>query len=169
VTSRHPLNPSRGSPTLGGVNRVRKQGGSFVDTNILVYAEDKDADRKHGQAVELIRSLWERGDGVLSVQVLQEFFVTVTKKLKKPVKIENAAKIVEQYLTWHVVENTGGLLLAAIRRMGTHRLSFWDALVVEAAIGAGCEVLYSEDLAEGQRFGQVQVVNPFRGETRPIS
>jgi predicted nucleic acid-binding protein len=134
----------------------------FLDTNILVYAEDRDDGDKHKQAIELVQDLWEGKDGVLSIQVLQEFFVTITRKVKRPIKTENAAKIIEQYLSWHVVENTGVLLLKAIDRMSAHHLSLWDALVLEAAISAGCEVLYSEDLTHNQRFGKLQVINPFK-------
>lgn len=136
--------------------------GSFVDTNLLVYAEDRDAGEKHTLAVELLRALWERGDGVVSIQVLQEFFITVTRKVRRPLKPDVAARIVGQYLTWRTVENDGALLLAAIERMSVHRLSFWDALVVEAAVRAGCDLLFSEDLSHGQRFGKLRVVNPFR-------
>jgi predicted nucleic acid-binding protein len=133
-----------------------------VDTNLLVYAEDRDAGEKHTLAVELLRALWERGDGVVSIQVLQEFFITVTRKVRRPLKPDVAARIVGQYLTWRTVENDGALLLAAIERMSVHRLSFWDALVVEAAVRAGCDLLFSEDLSHGQRFGKLRVVNPFR-------
>lgn len=134
---------------------------SFVDTNILVYAEDRDSSRKHEIARDLIVGLWDRRDGVLSVQVLQELYVSVTRKLKKPLGSARAAEIVEEYLTWTVVESTGPLLLEAIALQRRARLSFWDALVVQAAISAGCDRLYSEDLNAGQRFGSVVVINPF--------
>lgn len=88
---------------------------AFVDANILVYAEDRDAGSKHDIARELVADLWRSGDGVLSIQVLQEFFVIVTRKVPQPLKPDHALAIVEQYLTWRVVENTGGLLLAGIR------------------------------------------------------
>jgi predicted nucleic acid-binding protein len=84
----------------------------FVDANVLVYAEDRDAGDKHLIARDLVADLWRTGDGVLSVQVLQEFFVTVTRKLSQPLRPNEALTIVEQYLTWRVVENTGDLLLA---------------------------------------------------------
>lgn len=134
---------------------------SFVDTNILIYAEDRDARGKHELARDLLVDLWGRQDGVLSVQVLQEFYVNVTRKLKKPITAARALGIVEEYLTWTVVENTGGLLVEAVRLQQKAQLSFWDSLIVQAAIEAGCEKLYSEDLNAGQRFGPVVVVNPF--------
>ena len=134
---------------------------SFVDTNVLVYAEDSDAKDKQRLARDLVLQLWDLRDGVLSVQVLQEFYVTVTRKLKKPLAVGKARDIVDEYLTWTVVDNTGAILLDAIDLQRHAKLSFWDALVVQAAITAGCDRLYSEDLNAGQRFGAMLVVNPF--------
>jgi predicted nucleic acid-binding protein len=135
---------------------------SFVDTNILVYAEDRDAGRKHRIARDLVAELWSSRQGVLSVQVLQEFYVNVTRKLKKPLAPVKAKEIVEEYLAWKVIDNTGRILLDAIDLQREARVSFWDALIVQAAIDAGCSRLYSEDLNAGQRFGRVLVTNPFR-------
>ena len=135
---------------------------SFVDTNVLVYAEDRDAKAKHDVARDLIVELWEDRNGVLSVQVLQEFYVNVTRKLKKPLTNAKALEVVEEYLTWTIVENTGKLLTNAIELQQRAHLSFWDAMVVQAAIEAGCDKLYSEDLNVGQRFGSLVVVNPFK-------
>ena len=135
---------------------------SFVDTNVLVYAEDRDAKAKHDVARDLIVELWDDRNGVLSVQVLQEFYVNVTRKLKKPLTNAKALEVVEEYLTWTIVENTGKLLTNAIELQQRAHLSFWDAMVVQAAIEAGCDKLYSEDLNVGQRFGSLVVVNPFK-------
>jgi predicted nucleic acid-binding protein len=135
---------------------------SFVDTNILLYAEDRDAKSKHAVARDLILKLWDDRKGVISVQVLQEFYVNATRKLKKPLTNPKALEIVEEYLTWTVVENTSRLLTSAIRLHTKAQLSFWDAMVVQAAIEAGCELLYSEDLNDGQRFGSLVIVNPFK-------
>jgi predicted nucleic acid-binding protein len=134
---------------------------SFVDTNILIYAEDRDAKGKHQVARDLVVELWDNRDGVLSVQVLQEFFVNVTRKLAKPLSPSKAREIVEEYLTWRVLENTGHMLLDAIELQRKAQLSFWDALIVQAALDGGCERLYSEDLNAGQRFGSLVIVNPF--------
>lgn len=136
---------------------------SFVDTNVLVYAEDRDAKGKHDIARDLIVQLWDDREGVLSVQVLQEFFVSVTRKLKKPLATAKALDIIQEYLTWTVVENTGRLLVEAIALQQRAQLSFWDSLIVQAAIDAGCDRLYSEDLSDGQTFGGVIIVNPFGG------
>jgi predicted nucleic acid-binding protein len=134
---------------------------SFVDTSILIYAEDKDAKQKHELASDLLVRLWNERDGVVSVQVLQEFYVNVTRKLKKPLSSAKALEIVEEYLTWSVVENTGRLLTSALDLQQRNRLSFWDAMVVQAALEAGCDKLYSEDMNAGQRFGSLVIVNPF--------
>lgn len=134
---------------------------SFVDTNILIYAEDKDEKEKHPIASELLIKLWQEREGVVSVQVLQEFYVNVTRKLKKQLSSAKALEIVEEYLTWTVVENTGKMLTAAIELQQRHQLSFWDAMVVQAALEAGCDKLYTEDLTDGQRFGSLEIVNPF--------
>jgi predicted nucleic acid-binding protein len=136
---------------------------SFVDTNVLVYAEDRDAGRKHEIARELVVTLWNDRSGVLSVQVLQELYVTLIRKVRRPLAPARAAEIVREYLTWRVVDNDGDLLVAAMGLQQRATLSFWDALVVEAASAAGCERLYSEDLNPRQRFGAVEVVNPFAG------
>ena len=101
-------------------------------------------------------------DGVLSVQVLQEFYVNVTRKVRRPLTGAKALEIVQEYLTWTVVENAGRLLVAAVELQQRAKLSFWDALVVQAAMAAGCDRLYSEDLNAGQTFGSVTVVNPFQ-------
>lgn len=134
---------------------------AFVDTNILVYAEDRDAGSKHTIARELVTDLWRSGEGVLSIQVLQEFFVNVTRKVPQPLSPGDALAIVEQYLTWRVVENTGDLLLAGIRLASTLKVSFWDALMIQAARVARCDRLWTEDLNHGQRIGDLVIVNPF--------
>ena len=135
---------------------------SFVDTNILVYAEDRDSKTKHEVARDLVLKLWNERSGALSVQVLQEFYVTVTRKLKKPLSGPKALEVVEEYLTWTVIENSGKLLTTAIELQQKAQLSFWDAMVVQAAIDSGCDTLYSEDLNAGQRFGSLLIVNPFK-------
>lgn len=134
---------------------------SFVDTNILVYAEDRDAGRKHAAALELVRGRWDDRQGVVSIQVLQEFYVTVTRKLRKPMAAAKALEAVREYLTWTVIDNTGPLLIAALGVHQKEKLSFWDALIVQAALDAGCERLYSEDLQPGRRYGDLIVINPF--------
>jgi predicted nucleic acid-binding protein len=134
---------------------------SFVDTNVLIYAEDRDAKAKHRTARDIVVSLWESREGVISVQVLQEFYVAATRKLKRPLAPVKATAIVAEYLTWTVIDNTGPMLVEAIELHRKAQLSFWDALIVQAAIHGGCDRLYSEDLNAGQRFGSLVIVNPF--------
>jgi len=134
---------------------------SFVDTNVLVYAEDRDDERKHSIARDLVVELWRSREGVLSVQVLQEFFVTVTRKIARPLSATKAQEIVQEYLRWRVVDNTGTLLTSAIGLVQRSNVSFWDAMIIQAAIDAGCHRIYSEDLNDGQRFESATVHNPF--------
>jgi predicted nucleic acid-binding protein len=140
---------------------------AFVDSNILVYAEDRDAGSKHTIARDLVVDLWHSSEGVLSVQVLQEFFVNVTRKIPRPLGHDEALAIVEQYLTWRVVENTGELLLEGIRLASTLKISFWDALIVQAARMERCDRLWTEDLNHGQRVGDLVILNPFLPEPHP--
>ena len=139
---------------------------AFVDTNVLVYAEDGTAGRKHALARDLIVDLWNDHDGVLSVQVLQELYVTLARKVGKPLPPAKALAIVREYLSWIVVDNTPRLLVDAVGLQERTRISFWDALVVQAAIDGGCDRRYSEDLNAGQRFGSLLVVNPFAQPVR---
>lgn len=150
---------------LVGENRCRERNctivPSFVDTNILLYAEDRDDETKHKRSRDLLLQLWNDQSGVISIQVLQEFYVNVRKGNKR-IGERQAIEIIQEYLTWTVVENTGRLLTAAIELHQRQKLSFWDAMVVQAAIDSGCTELYTEDLNHGQRFGSVVIVNPFR-------
>jgi predicted nucleic acid-binding protein len=132
----------------------------FVDTNILVYAHDASAGLKHDRARELAESLWQSRAGVVSTQVLQELSVNVRKKAARPLSLEATRELVSDYLAWHVVVNDGDAVLAALDLEKRYRVSFWDALIIHAAQVAGVDVLYSEDLSDGQRYGDVRVVNP---------
>ena len=134
---------------------------AFVDTNVLVYAYDRAAGVKRDRARDLLEALWNEGRGVLSTQVLQEFYVNVRRKTRPPVSQKEARALVADYLVWDPVVNDGATVLEAIDVGHRHQLSLWDALVVVAAQGSGASVLYSEDLNHGQRFGSVQVLNPF--------
>jgi predicted nucleic acid-binding protein len=132
----------------------------FVDTNILVYAHDDSAGVKRDQARALVEQLWESRDGCLSVQVLQEFFVTVTRKIAKPLDAETAKEIIADLSRWHVHVPASDDVLDAI---GIHQrtgISFWDAMIVRSAAEMGCDVLYSEDLNTGQEDSGVLAENP---------
>ena len=134
---------------------------AFVDTNVLVYAYDRAAGSKHVRARELLEELWTSGRGVLSTQVLQEFYVNVLRKTRPAVRPEDARTLVADYLAWDPVVNDGAAVLEAVDASRRHQLSYWDALVVVAAARSGASVIYSEDFNHGQKFGSVQVLNPF--------
>ena len=138
----------------------------FLDTNIIVYAHDYSSGEKHVTAKEIMGYLWESGEGVISVQILQEFFVCVTKKILKPLLIKNARAIIEYLSTWDVVTNDKYITLNAIDLQEKYRFSFWDSLVIQAAIKGGTTILMSEDLPDGQVIEGLKIVNPFKEEWR---
>jgi predicted nucleic acid-binding protein len=133
----------------------------FVDTNVLVYAHDVTAGDKHSRARSLLEELWVTRRGCVSVQVLQEFFVTTTRKIPKPLEAQAAAQIIDDLAHWHVHAPAAADVLAAIeihQRLGT---SFWDAMIIRSAKELGCQTLHSEDLNPSQAYEGVQVLNPF--------
>jgi predicted nucleic acid-binding protein len=133
---------------------------SFVDTNVLVYADDRSAGSKREVARDLlVRGLRSR-QGVLSLQVLQEYYATATKRLGIP---EEAARSrVELLGRLDIVSLDLGDLLAAIDLHRLHSLAIWDALIVRAALISDCRVLFSEDMQHGRRFESLEIVDPFR-------
>jgi len=133
---------------------------SFFDTNVLIYADDKAAPAKQQRAIELLAEHRRARTGVLSLQVLQEYFVTVTRKLRVDVVI--ARRKVELLAEFDVAAPEVGDILAAIDLHRLHGFSFWDALVVRAAKQAGCGVLYSEDMQGEREIDGVRIVNPFQ-------
>lgn len=133
----------------------------FLDTNIIVYAYDRDAGRKHEIARNLLIDMWNAEGGVLSTQVLQEFYITVTKKITSPLPPESAREIIVDFLTWDVVTNGGEAVLEAIDLQIREKISFWDALVVAAAEKGAADILLSEDFSDGRKFGDIAVRNPF--------
>ena len=135
---------------------------AFVDTNVLVYAYDRGAGQRHDRALGLLERLWMEGSGVLSTQVLQEFYVNVRRKAKKPISHDRARALIADYVSWDPVVNDGATLLDAIDVERKYKLSFWDAMIVVAAQKSGATVLYSEDFNDGQKFGGVRVQNPFK-------
>lgn len=141
----------------------------FVDANVLVYALDASAGDKQVLAARLISRLWDSGTGCLSVQVLQEFFVTVTRKVAKPLSTADAADRVREFAAWRTFSPTAEDVLAAIGLHRQARISFWDAMVVQAAAELGCDVLWTEDLGDGQLVGGVRVRDPFSAIARTSS
>ena len=132
---------------------------SFFDTNILVYADDQAVPAKQRRAIELVAEHRRAGTGVLSLQVLQEYFVTITRELHVDAKI--ARRKVELLAEFDLVVPDLDDILAAIDLHRLHGFSFWDALVLRAAKEAGCIVLFSEDLQPGRVVDGVRIVNPF--------
>jgi predicted nucleic acid-binding protein len=133
----------------------------FIDTNILVYAYDRTAEHKYPRARELVEQLWERDNGILSTQVLQEFYVTVTTKIPNPIRPIDARQIVLDLSAWTVVVLEIADILRAGEMAERYRLSFWDGLILAAAHKEEAAVVWSEDLSHGQRYGEIIVRNPF--------
>jgi predicted nucleic acid-binding protein len=134
----------------------------FVDTNILVYAHDHETGLKHDRARAVIEPLWRSGGRVLSTQVLQELCINVRRKVSRPLSLEETRRLLRDYLSWDVVVNTGESVLEALVLESRFKISFWDALIVQAAAISGATVLYSEDLADGHLYGSVRVINPLK-------
>ena len=132
----------------------------FVDTNILVYAHDRSAGKKHQRSRELVEQLWEGNQGVLSTQVLQELCINLRRKMAIPFSSEELRQVVHDYLRWRVVVNTADSVLQALELETRHKLSFWDALILQAAESGGVTILYSEDFSHQQRYGNILAVNP---------
>lgn len=133
----------------------------FFDTNVLVYLFDTDSPDKRRKARALFQKHAEAGDILLSTQVLQEFYVTVTRKLARPLDATAATEAVTRFAELPLVQIDTKLVLSAIHRSRDSQLSFWDALIVQAAIEGHATTLYSEDMQQGQVFDGVRVVNPF--------
>ena len=133
---------------------------SFFDTNVLVYADDKAAPAKQRKAIDLVAEHRRAKTGVLSLQVLQEYFVTVTRKLHVDARI--ARRKVELLSEFDVASPEVADILAAIDVHRLHGLSFWDALILRSAKQAGCSVLFSEDMQGEREIDGVRIVNPFQ-------
>jgi predicted nucleic acid-binding protein len=134
----------------------------FVDSNILIYAHDSDAGPKRDRAVEKLRELWESGTGTLSVQVLQEFYVNVTKKLATPVSRATAREVVSSYGAWVKEPTTPDTVLRAIDIVDMAQIMFWDALIIACAEEVDAKHIYSEDLNAGQTIAGIKIVNPLK-------
>jgi predicted nucleic acid-binding protein len=137
----------------------------FVDTNILVYAHDRSAGVKQQRAQMLLEQLWDSEQGVLSTQVLQELCINLRRKISHPLPVDEVRLLIRDYATWEVVTNTPESVLQALDIQLRYKTSFWEALILQAAESSGASILYSEDLATGQRYRAVRVVNPL---TQPV-
>jgi predicted nucleic acid-binding protein len=134
-------------------------GKTFLDTNILAYAHDGASPGKQKRSREIISELAHSGDGVISTQVMQEFFVTSTRKLAVPALAAKA--VLKTFDVFEIVIAGPSLIHEAIDCSVLNTISFWDALILAAAASAGCSTLYSEDLNDGQVILGVRIQNPF--------
>ncbi len=143
-------------------------GVAFFDTNVLAYLFDADAPKKKTRAQEIFDKEARAGRALVSTQVLQEFYVTVTRKLAQPLDEDAAEKAVRHLAVLPaVVEVSTGIVLSAVARSRTDRISFWDALIIEAALAGGAERLYSEDLQHGRTMNGMRIENPFLPQPSP--
>jgi predicted nucleic acid-binding protein len=133
----------------------------FVDTNLLVYARDSSEPLKQQQAFKWMAHLWSSRTGRLSFQVLQEFYITVTEKLRPGMDIKAAQQDIRTFMVWKPLPVDIDVLESAWTIQERYQISWWDALIVSAAQLADCQYLLTEDLQNGQKFGKVQTVNPF--------
>src|ERR1700735_3281188 len=133
---------------------------TFVDTNILIYAHDVDQKEKHSIARMLVTELLKTRTGVLSPQVLQEFYVNVTRKIAKPLTKRAARDIVEAFRVWSI-DTTAAEVTTAFRIEDEAKISFWDALICASALKAGAEVILSEDMNAGQKVAGIRIEHPF--------
>ncbi len=134
----------------------------FVDTNVLVYAHDLSAGRKREAASDLLERLWDNRLGCVSLQVLQEFYVTVTGRTRRLVSPVEAARRIRWYAEWTLHEPGRQDLISAIALHVSLTISFWDAMILQSARRLGCGILWTEDLTHGQNYAGVIVRDPFR-------
>jgi len=132
----------------------------FVDTNILIYAHDSDAGLKRERSIDSLRRLWDADSGRMSVQVLQEFYVNVTRKLATPVATSTAREVVNTYGAWIRETTTADTVVRATHIAEMEQISFWDALIVASAEQVGAAEIYSEDLNAGHTIAGILIVNP---------
>ena len=136
---------------------------TFVDSNVLIYAHDADAGSKQRIAADRLRTLWESGAGLLSTQVLQEFYVNVTRKIASPLAASIAREVVRDYAAWIESSVTAATIVRASEISEVWRVSFWDAMILAAGEQSGAEQLLTEDLNAGEKIAGIEIVNPFSG------
>ena len=133
---------------------------TFVDTNVLIYAYDVDAGAKHQTAKSILRELWSERTGILSMQVLQEFYVNVTRKISRPLSKNSARLVVSNYAVWSI-DTTPAEISTAFHIEDESNIGFWDALIVASALKSGAVRILSEDLNAGQLIAGIRIENPF--------
>jgi len=134
----------------------------LIDTNIIVYAYDLDAGPKRIKAAEVLESLWDQRNGVLTTQVIAEFFITITQKVKQRLSLPDAKQIIEDYRNgWTIFSTTPDMVLKAVSGVEHYKLSFWDAMIWASAVINEVPLIYSEDMQPGQIIEGVRLENPF--------
>jgi predicted nucleic acid-binding protein len=134
---------------------------TFVDTNVLLYAHDDKPEPRCKIAKELVGKLWSSRTGVVSTQVLQEFYFNATKVYKLAMSRSDARRALASYAKWRVIPSDAQLIMSASRLEEEHSVSFWDALIVQAALRASAAFLVTDDMQDGRKFGSLTVRNPF--------
>ena len=134
----------------------------FVDTNVIVYAYDKDGGEKHLVAMNIMKDLWHSGLGTISTQILQEFFVTLTKKISAPLDISVVRETIRRLSKWDVLLIDVDSIIRATELQERYKYSFWDSLIITSAISGGTKTILSEDLADGQTIQGITIKNPFK-------
>jgi predicted nucleic acid-binding protein len=137
------------------------KGANFFDTNIIVYAYDNHFPDKQQQAQEIIISAVKNGNGVLSTQVLGEFFTVITRKIKMPISVRNARDIIQYMGSMPVQEIDLLIVKRAIDTLEQYKISYWDSLIIAAAERARCKCILSEDFNAGQKYHGIEITNPF--------
>lgn len=133
----------------------------FIDTNVLVYAYDNQDAQKQQQAKTLLRRLWRAQIGCISIQVLQEFYVTTTRKLAKPLNVVEASQIISDLGLWRIHQPQIEDILSAIQIQQRYQLSFWDSMIVRSASRLGCSIIWTEDLNSDQLIEGCKIQTPF--------
>ena len=139
----------------------RGQRRVFVDTNVLIYAEDGRDEAKQQRAREWLAKLWQLRCGVLSVQVFNEFYVNVTGKLRPPLGVQDAKTVIRRFSGWQLAPQDMATIESAWAIEARYQVSHWDGLVLAAAQHAGCSIILSEDMQHVQKVGALTVLNPF--------
>jgi predicted nucleic acid-binding protein len=142
------------------------KGDNFFDTNILVYAYDNHFPDKQQRAQELIISAVKNGNGVLSTQVLGEFFTVVTRKIRAPLSVRDARSIIQYMGSMPVQEIDLLIVKRAIDTLEQYKISYWDSLIIAAAERAQCNCILSEDFNAGQKYHGIEITNPFSENIR---
>lgn len=143
------------------MNYMTAEGKEFVDTNIFVYAYNSTNKIKQAAAANLLIHLWESRNGCLSIQVMQEFYVTVVQKIANPLSFEAASQIIADLSNWHHHIPETNDVLEAIKIHKRNQISFWDAMIVNSAKKMNCKMIWTEDLNHNQTYEEIKVINPF--------